>query len=175
MIKKFRNWYCHLLLFQKIRLLGRGVALIVYLFLFFLLLPFVSSFADFCITIFLLCPYFAIVGYGLIYLFFRPDIAEAKYKENLRKQEQKAKLESWFSSRSCLNVAMKSDASCFDILFFYHQNHLLVNNFYLEQHKMDDKTLYSISADCQGVKDRVIFPDTIEDPDYLLAIFTLND
>lgn len=173
MIKKFKNWYCNLLSFQKIRLLERGVALIVYLFLFLLLLPHLSSFADFCITIFLLCPYFAIVGYGLIYLFLRPDIAEATHKENLRKQERKTKLESWFSSNSCLKVFIKLDPSSFDILLFYYKKHLLVNAFYIEQYVIDGKTFYSISADCQGEKDRVIFSNTIEDPDYILDRFTL--
>lgn len=174
MIKKLKNWYSNLLTFQKLRLLGRGVGIVVFVFLFLLLFPHVNSFGDFCIAIFLLCPYFALVGYGLVYIFLRPDIAKLEYQEEIRKQEQKAELESWFSSNNCLKVVMKSDASCFDILFFYYQRHLLVDYFYLERNQMEDKTLYTISADCQGVKDRVIFSDTIESPDYLLTRFTLN-
>lgn len=175
MIKKLKNWYCNLLTFEKIRLLGRAVGIVVYVFLFFLLLPHLDSFGDFCLTVFLLCPYFAFIGYGIIYIFFRPDIAKLKYEEEIHKQEQKTELESWFSSSTCLKVAMKSDSSCFDILLFYYQKHLLVNAFYLEQNIIDGNTFYTISADCQGVEDRVIFSNTIKDPAYLLARFTFND
>ncbi len=178
MIKKLKNWYCHLLPFKKVRLLGRGVGIITYLFLFFWLLPHLSSFVNFFIALLIICPYFAIVGYGLVYLFFRPDIAEAKYKEDIRKQkqqqEQKAELDNWFSSSTCLKVAMKSSVSSFDILLFYYQKHLLVNTFYIEQNVIDGKTFYSISADCQGLEERVVFSDTIEDPAYILERFTLD-
>lgn len=174
MIKKFKNWYCNLLPFEKIRLLGWGLGIVFYLFIFFLLFPLVSSFAEFCIIIFFFCPFSAFCGYGIIYLHFRPNIAEAEYKCDVRKQEQEAELKSWFSSSSCPRVTLKSEKASFDILLFYYKKHLLVTAFYLEQNVIEDRTFYSISADCQGLKERVVFSDTIENPGYILARFTLK-
>lgn len=104
---------------------------------------------------------------------------EAKYKEGIRKQkkqqEQKNEIERWFSFGTCPKISMKLDASSFDILSFYFQKHLLVNAFYLERNVIDDKTFYSISADCQSLKERVVFSDTIKNPGYILDRFTLSD